>query len=158
MKSVHRVIEKYGRREAGLIPMLQDLQKEKGYLPEEDLAVVATEVKVPLSRLFSLATFYKAFSLVPRGRHMINVCLGTACHVRGSKPLLNQATSQLGVQPGETTEDGLFTIEKVNCLGACALGPIVTENGDYHHHMSPGKLRKLIKSLRGTRTEETSHE
>jgi NADH:ubiquinone oxidoreductase subunit E len=105
-----------------------------------------------------VASFYKAFSLKPRGKNVITVCTGTACHVRGAKMVLNQAIGQLGVGPSEMTEDGLFTIEHVNCLGACALGPVVTENGSCHHHMNPGKLRKLIKALGSRPTEEDSHD
>jgi len=141
-----------------LIEVLQDVQEHYGYISEEAMKTISNDLGVPLIDIYSVASFYKSFSLKPRGKNVITMCTGTACHVRGAKPLLNQATGQLGVQPGETTEDGLFTVEKVNCLGACALGPIVTENGDHHHHMSPGKLRKLIKSLRSTRTEETSHD
>ena len=141
-----------------LIEVLQDVQEHYGYISEEAMKTISNDQGVPLIDIYSVASFYKAFSLKPRGKNVITMCTVTSCHVRGAKPLLNQATSQLGVQPGETTQDGLFTIEKVNCLGACAFGPIVTENGDYHHHMSPGKLRKLIKSLRSTRTEETSHD
>ncbi len=141
-----------------LIEVLHDVQEHYGYISEDAMKTISNDLGVPLIEIYGVASFYKAFSLKPRGKNVITMCTGTACHVRGAKPLLNQATSQLGVQPGETTQDGLFTIEKVNCLGACAFGPIVTENGDYHHDMSPGKLRKLIKSLHPTRTEETSHD
>ena len=103
---------------------------------------------VPLMEVYRVASFYKAFKLKPAGKNVITMCLGTSCHVRGAHLLLDQAVGQLGVKSGEVTEDGLFSIEHVNCLGACALGPIVTENGSCHHHMTPGKLRKLIDSLR----------
>jgi NADH:ubiquinone oxidoreductase subunit E len=96
--------------------------------------------------------------LKPRGKNVITICTGTACHVRGAKLNLSQAIGQLGVEPGEVTDDGLFTIESVNCLGACALAPVVTENGSCHNHMSPGKLRKLINSLRRKDTEESSND
>ena len=95
----------------------------------------------------SVASFYKAFRLKPSGKNVITMCMGTACHVRGARLLLDQATGQLGVGPGEVTPDGLFSVERVNCLGACALGPIVTENETYHHNMTPGKLRKLIETV-----------
>jgi len=111
---------------------------------------------LPLMEVYRVATFYKAFSLKPRGKNVLTLCMGTACHVRGSKLLLNQAAAQIGVDPGEMTKDGLFTIEHVNCVGACAIGPVVTENGNCHHHMNPGKLRRLIESLRKSE-EETSH-
>jgi NADH:ubiquinone oxidoreductase subunit E len=138
--------------------VLQDVQEQYGYIPEEAMRAVSKALGVPLMEAYRVASFYKAFSLKPRGKNVITMCMGTACHVRGAKLLLNQAIGQLGVQPGEMTEDGLFTVEHVNCIGACALGPVVTENGACHHHMSPGKLRRLIKSLRGTGMEETSHD
>ena len=141
-----------------LIEVLQDVQEQYGYIPEEAMREISKELGVPLTDVYSVASFYKAFSLKPRGKNVITICTGTACHVRGSKMILNQAIGQLGVAPSETTEDGLFTIEHVNCLGACALGPVVTENGSCHHHMNPGKLRKLIKSLSSFGTEEVSHD
>jgi NADH:ubiquinone oxidoreductase subunit E len=133
-----------------LIEVLQDVQEQFGHIPEEAMTAVSNELGVPLVDVYSVASFYKAFSLKPQGKNV--------CHVRGSKLILNQATGQLGVAPGEITEDGLFTVKHVNCLGACALGPVVTENGACHHHMSPGKLRKLIKFLSSPGTEETAHD
>lgn len=141
-----------------LIEVLQDVQEQYGYISEEAMRFASTELGVPLTDVYSVASFYKAFSLKPRGKNVITICTGTACHVRGAKMVLNQAVGQLGVAPSEMTEDGLFTIEKVNCLGACALGPVVTENGSCHHHMNPGKLRKLLKTLDSRPTEEDSHE
>jgi NADH:ubiquinone oxidoreductase subunit E len=141
-----------------LIEVLQDVQEQFGHIPEEAMTAVSNELGVPLVDVYSVASFYKAFSLKPQGKNVITVCTGTACHVRGSKLILNQATGQLGVAPGEITEDGLFTVKHVNCIGACALGPVVTENGTCHHHMSPGKLRKLIKFLGSPGTEETAHD
>jgi NADH:ubiquinone oxidoreductase subunit E len=140
-----------------LIEVLQDVQEREGYVSEEAMGTISNHLGVPLIDVYSVASFYKAFSLKPRGKNVLTMCMGTACHVRGSKLLLNQASAQLGVQPGEMTADGLFTIQHVNCLGACALGPVVTENGSYYHHMSPGKLRKLIDSLRSRETEEDTH-
>ena len=136
-----------------LIEVLQDVQDHYGYVSEDAMRTISKELGVPLTEVYSVASFYKAFSLKPRGKNIITICTGTACHVRGAKRVLDQATGQLGVTPGETTEDGLFTIEQVNCLGACALGPVVTENGSSHHHMNPGKLRKLLVSL-GSRPKE----
>ncbi|MFC1839115.1 NAD(P)H-dependent oxidoreductase subunit E [Thermodesulfobacteriota bacterium] len=137
-----------------LIEVLQDVQEQYGYVSEEAMRVISEELGVALTEVYGAASFYKAFSLKPRGKNVITVCTGTACHVRGANTILNQASAQLGVAPREMTEDGLFTIEQVNCLGACALGPVVTENGSCHHHMDPGKLRKLIKSLHNNKTEE----
>jgi NADH:ubiquinone oxidoreductase subunit E len=136
-----------------LIEVLQDVQEHDGYISEDSMQIIAKELGVPLLEVYRVASFYKAFSLKPRGKNVITMCMGTACHVRGAKLLLNQANGELGVGVGEMTEDGLFTVEKVNCLGACALGPVVTENGSYYHHMNPGKIRKLIKTLR-KKTEE----
>ena len=131
-----------------LIEVLQDVQELYGYIPEEAMRHVSEALGVPLIEVYRVASFYKAFKLKPTGNNVITICLGTACHVRGAKILLDQAASQLGVKPGEVTEDGLFSIEYVNCLGACALGPIVSNNGSSHHHMTPAKLRKYIDSLR----------
>lgn len=141
-----------------LIEVLQDVQEHYGYISEESMRAISVELGVPLMDVYRVASFYKAFTLKPRGKNVITVCTGTACHVRGAKLILNQATSQLAIEPGEVSDDGLFTIEHVNCLGACALGPVVTDNGNYHNHMSPAKLRKLIKSLHKADTEETSHD
>ena len=141
-----------------LIEVLQDVQEHYGYVPEEAMRGISEELGMPLTDVYSVASFYKAFSLKPRGKNVVTVCTGTACHVRGAKMILNQATGLLGVAPSEMTEDGLFTIEQVNCLGACALGPVVTENGSCHHHMNPGKMRKLLKSLGSPPTEEKSHD
>lgn len=131
-----------------LIEVLQDVQETHGYIPEEVMTAVSEQLEVPPIEVWRVANFYKAFSLAPRGRHLIVVCMGTACHVRGAPRMLDEVLGQLGVEPGETTEDGLFTVERVNCLGACALGPVVVLDGVYHDHMRPGKLRKLIKSVR----------
>ena len=141
-----------------LIEVLQDVQEHDGYISEEAMKVISKELGMPLIDVYSVASFYKAFSLKPRGKNVITICTGTACHVRGSKLILNQAISQLGVAPREISEDGLFTIEHVNCIGACALGPVVTENGSCHHHMNPGKLRKLIESLGRLGKEEAPHD
>jgi len=145
LESVHQVIEKYGKQEAGLIGILQDIQKAKGYLPEEDLSIVASEVNVPLSRLFALATFYKAFSLIPRGRHVINVCLGTACHVRGGAKLLDKLQRDLDIEPGETTVDQRFSLEAVRCVGCCGLAPVVVINEHFHGKLNQNSLEKVLK-------------
>ena len=152
------ILEGRRRQPHQLIEVLQDVQEQYGYIPEEAMRAISKELGVPLTEVYGVVSFYKAFSLKPRGENVVTVCTGTACHVRGAKMVLNQAIGQLGVTPGETTEDGLFSIEHVNCLGACALGPVVTENGSSHHHMNPGKLRKLIRTLASRPTEEGSHE
>jgi NADH:ubiquinone oxidoreductase subunit E len=140
-----------------LIEVLQDVQECYGYIPEEAMQVIAKELGVPIMEVYRVASFYKAFSLTPRGRNIVTICMGTACHVRGAKLLPNQISGQLGISAGETTMDGQFTVEHVNCLGACALGPVVVHNETYHHHTTPGKLRTLIDATREQEKEETTH-
>ena len=140
-----------------LIEVLQDVQESYGYIPEEAMRKISSTLGVPLIEVYRVASFYKAFKLKPTGKYVITICNGTACHVRGSNLLLDQAVSQLGIQPGEVTDDGLFSIECVNCLGACALGPIASENGSYQHHVTPAKLRKFIESIRRKDKEEVEH-
>jgi len=140
-----------------LIEVLQDVQENYGYISKEAMQAAAEGLGVPLMEVCRVASFYKAFKLEPCGRNHLVMCMGTACYVRGARLLLEQAVGQFGVNPGEVTPDGLFSVEHVNCLGACALGPIIRENGSYHHHMTPGKLRKLIESLRRQGTEEIHH-
>ena len=140
-----------------LIEVLQDVQENYGYIFEEAIQTMSQGLGVPLMEVYRVAAFYKAFRLDPPGKNVLTMCMGTACHVRGARLLLDQATGQLKVKPGEVTPDGLFSVEYVNCLGACALGPIVTENESYHHHMTPGKLRKLIETL-GSQKEEANQD
>ena len=140
-----------------LIEVLQDVQETYGYIPEEAMRGVAEGLGVPLMEVYRVASFYSAFKLKPCGKNHLTMCMGTACHVRGARLVSEQAAGQFGVEIGEVTPDGLFSVEHVNCLGACALGPIVRENGSFHHHMTPGKLRKVIESLRRQGTEEVHH-
>ena len=146
MKSVRRIVAEYGKRESMLIPILQDIQKHKGYVPEQDLSAVAFELDVPLSRLYSLITFYRAFRLSPKGRHAIHACLGTACHVKGGDRVLDVLKQTLGVEPGETTTDNRFTLEVVRCVGCCGLAPVVVVDDDFHGKMNLGKVKKILKA------------
>lgn len=130
-----------------LIEVLLDIQEHSGYISGDSIKAVSQELGVPLIDVFRVANFYKAFSLKPRGKNVITICTGTACHVRGASLLIDQVKGQLKIKPGDTTDDGLLTVECVNCLGACALGPVVVENNDYTHHITPGKLRKSIKEI-----------
>ena len=130
-----------------LVEVLQDVQEAFGYVPQEAMTVVARELGVPLIEVSRVAHFYKAFSLKPRGKHVVTVCMGTACHVRGAPRMLDQVKGELGIEPGETTADRMFTLERVNCLGACALGPVVVLDGQYHPKMTPNKLRELLASV-----------
>ena len=140
-----------------LIEVLHDVQDTYGYIPEEAMRIISKTLGVPLIEVYRVASFYKAFKLKPAGKYVITICNGTACHVRGSKLLMDQAISQLGIQPGEVSEDGLFSIECVNCLGACALGPIASENSSYYHKMTPARLKKFIESIRQKEKEEAEH-
>ena len=146
MEFVHEIVEKYDKKEAGLIGMLQDIQKQEGYLPKEALKIVASEVKVPMTRLYSLATFYHAFSLVPRGRHIVNVCTGTACHVRGSAKLLDKLERDLDIKSGETTEDQRFTLQGVRCVGCCGLAPVIVIDENFHGKLSQKDIDKVLKN------------
>lgn len=146
--AVDAILENRGTEPFDIIEVLQDLQELHGYLPEWVLHRVAEALDVPLIEVFRLANFYKAFSLRPRGRHLVTVCTGTACHVRGASGMLDEVRAELEIEPGETTEDQAFTVETVNCLGACALGPVVVVDGKYHDHMSAAKLRVLFETLR----------
>ena len=143
-EKVAAIVSTYGGNRDSLISILQDIQSEYHYLPEDTLRGVASQLGLPLIQVYSVATFFKAFSLEPRGEHIVSVCLGTACHVRGAPAVLDQVKRQLGTQTGETTKDMQFTLETVNCLGACALGPIVVVDGKYHGQMSPRKLKKAL--------------
>ena len=140
-----------------LIEVLQDVQENYGYISEAAMKEISVTLGIPLIEVYRVASFYKAFKLKPSGKYVITICNGTACHVRGSKLLLDQAASQLGIPLGEVTEDGLFSIENVNCLGACALGPIASENGTLGHHMTPAKLRKFIDEIRRKEKEEVAN-
>ncbi len=142
---VNLILDRHHRDKGLLVSILQDIQAEHNYLPRETLELVSEGLGIPRSQVYSVATFFKAFSLEPRGRHVINVCLGTACHVRGAVRVLDKIKRELGVAPGETTEDGRFTLETVNCVGACALGPMVVVDGEYHGQMRTDKVEPLLR-------------
>lgn len=146
--TIKDIIAKYGADQSQIIAMLQDLQSAKRYLPEEDLRELAAGLEIPLTRVYRIATFFKAFSLEPKGEHIINVCMGTACHVRGASRILDELERQLGVASGGTTSDQKFSLETVNCLGACALGPVVVIDEEYHGDMTPGQVDKLMENYR----------
>jgi NADH-quinone oxidoreductase subunit E len=142
--------------EDSLIAILEELQMQYRYLPRDALILVSEKLGVPLSQVYSVATFYNAFTLKPRGRYLIQVCLGTACHVRGSKHVLEAVCRRLDVEPGETTDDRLFTVETVNCLGACALGPIMVVEGEYFGQMTPAKVAAVLERYAVTEVQRES--
>ena len=143
-KKVESILEKYDYRSTNIIQILQDIQSQHRYLPRELMVAVSQRLKIPLSTIYSIATFYTAFSLNPRGKHLCTVCMGTACHVRGAPGVLSRLEERFRITSGETTEDRLFTLETVNCLGACALAPIVVIDGHYHGQTTVNKVDKLI--------------
>jgi len=141
---VDAIIEKYKRDKGFLVSILQDIQAEYNYLPREALYDVSDNLAIPISQVYGVATFYRAFSLTPRGRYLIQVCLGTACHVRGAPKVLEAIERKLKIRAGETTADKEYTLTTVNCLGACALGPVVVINQEYHGQMNQSKVDKLF--------------
>ena len=143
-KQVESILDSHQRDKGMLVAILQDIQAEHHYLPREALEEVGQGLGVPLSRVYSVATFFKALSLEPRGRHLINVCLGTACHVRGAVRVLEAIERELAISSGNTTKDLRFTLETVNCVGACALGPVVIVDGEYHGQMKAEKVKGVI--------------
>jgi NADH-quinone oxidoreductase subunit E len=146
--SLDAILERHDRNPANIIAILQDIQAKVNWLPEEDLRYVCTELSIPLSKMMGLATFYRAFSLTPRGKHIVQVCLGTACHVRGAVRILEAIERDLDVQPGETDGNLQWTLETVNCLGACALGPIMVVDGEYHGQMTSTKATRLMQKVK----------
>jgi len=145
-KTVDSILNGYQHDKSLLVSILQDLQAECNYLPREGLTRVSEGLGIPLSQVYSVATFFKAFSLKPRGRHSIAVCLGTACHVRGAVRILERIERELGIKSGEMTEDLRFSLETVNCVGACALGPIVIVDEGYSGQMKTDKVKPLLGS------------
>jgi len=146
--ALQSILDRYGRDPANVVSIMQDIQSQVNWLPEEDLRTIASELSIPLSKMMALATFYRAFSLKPRGKHVVQVCLGTACHVRNAVRILGTVERELGVAAGETDKDLQFTLETVNCLGACALGPIVVVDGEYHGMMTSAKASRLLQKVK----------
>jgi NADH-quinone oxidoreductase subunit E len=140
-----KIIEgEYGTDKENLIMMLQAIQRRYNYLPKASLTYLSEKIGVPLSQIYGIATFYATFSLEPRGRNLIMVCLGTACHVRGANRVHERIEEQLRIRDGETTDDGRFTLESVRCIGCCSLGPVVKINEDVHARLSPDEIEKTL--------------
>ena len=140
------ILDRYQNKKGLLVSVLQDIQTEFNYLPKDAILKVSQCLNVPLSQVYSVATFFRAFSLEPRGRHIVNVCLGTACHVRGAVKILEKIEQELGIKSGETTKDMRYTLETVNCVGACALGPIAIVDEEYTGQMKTDKVKPLLES------------
>ena len=142
---VNNVLAKYQNDSSMLVAILQDIQSEMNNLPKESLLMVSEGLEVPLSRVYSVATFFKAFSLRPRGRHSIHVCTGTACHVRGAEKVLGKLQTDLCLCAGQTSDDMKYTVETVNCVGACALGPVVVVDDEYVGQVTTDKVKSIIE-------------
>jgi NADH-quinone oxidoreductase subunit E len=151
---IDAIVERYEGKESAILAILQDVQAKEKYLPREALEHLGQRLHIPLNKIYRIATFYRAFSLTPRGRHEIHVCLGTACHVRGAQRLADQITMELGIKPGETTKDRNFTLGAVNCLGVCAAGPIMAIDGEYFGNMSPIKVEGVLKKFQPGQSDE----
>ena len=147
-KAVKKATGSYQKDKDMLIQILLDLQSMFGWLSREVLTEVSEQLEVPITQVYQIASYYKAFSLMPRGRHIIKVCLGTACQVRGSPRLLDTISAMLGMKPHETSDDMRFTLETVNCLGCCAMGPVVVVDNVYHSKPSTPALRKIFETAK----------
>ena len=143
---IDQIIDEHECEPSSLIQVLLEIQSENHWLPKEALERVAERLQVPMTRIQHIATFYKAFSLVPKGRHEIHVCMGTACHVRGAQRVLDTVEGLTGIGPGETDLDLKFSLETVNCLGCCALGPVVEIDGKTHGKMAPAEAAAVLKN------------
>ncbi len=148
-QTVEGIIGKHQGKKTALISILHDIQDRYDYLPDGALRKVAQRLQMDLTNLYGVATFYKSFSLTPKGKHSITLCCGTACHVRGGPKLLREVTQLLKIEPGQTTKDKRFSLQAVNCLGVCAIGPVMLVDEKYYGEMNPVKARKIIGKLNG---------
>ena len=146
LEKVDRIADSYNNKDDMLIQILQDVQTEYNWLPKEAIIRVCEKLRIPVSRAYRIATFYTLFSLEPRGRHLVNVCLGTACHVRGGQRILEKAQETMSISAGHTTTDMRYTLERVNCLGCCALGPVITVDGEAHGKLAVKDIEVILSS------------
>lgn len=147
------IIKKYPREQRYTLAILQDIQREYKYIPKESMEMLSSYLNVPLSKLYSMATFYKALSLKPKGENIIKVCDGTACHIRSSNVILDEIENILHIKPGGTTDDGKFSLETVNCLGSCAISPAMVVNEKYYGKVTPALVREILKEYGGGSNE-----
>ena len=153
---ISEVIERYEAKPTALIMVLQDIQRHFHYLPVAALRSVAQKMNLPIAQIYGVATFYKAFSLAPKGKHHICVCTGTACHVRQANVIVDHLKRELKVEPGHTTADGELSFETVNCFGACAVGPLVTVDDEFHGNMTVGTMNKILDAVRKGKSLDSS--
>ncbi len=143
---VDTILEKYGDDKGALIQVLLEVQQASNWISPETMRRIGERLQIPLSRIYRVASFYKAMSLTPRGRHLVRVCLGTACHVRGGMKVMDRVEETLHIKGGETTPDMKFTLERVNCLGCCAMGPVMVVDGEYHGKLQVSKVEEVLES------------
>ncbi len=146
--AIEEIIEPYIKKKEMVIPVLQKVQEHFGYLPRPAIEEVSRLMRIPLSRLYGVATFYAQFKMKPRGKYIIRVCKGTACHIQGSPKIAERIEETLGIQSGETTDDLRFTLEEVACIGACALAPVIMINDDPHGRLTPDKIKSILDSYK----------
>jgi NADH-quinone oxidoreductase subunit E len=145
---IDTIIKQYGGKESAVLAILQDIQTKEKYLPKEVLEQVSQKMHIPMTKIFRIATFYNALSIKPRGRYKIDVCLGTACHVRGGDKIIDKLSRDLGIQVGETTKDKRFTLESVRCVGCCSLGPVMVVDGNVFGRLTQEKVPGLLKEFK----------
>lgn len=146
-KLIEQIVDRYDEDIGMLIPMMQDIQGECGYLPVEDLRCLGRRLKVPLSRLYAVATFYSSFRLVPKGAHEVTLCMGTVCYLKGAGKICEAISQQFRIEPGGTTEDRLFSFQAVNCVGACAVAPVMLIDGKYYEEVTPESAVQILHGL-----------
>lgn len=145
MEKIDEIIDGYVDEEGVLIQILLDIQHELNWIPKESIIEVSRRLQIPISQIYRVASFYTAMSLTPMGRHLVQVCLGTACHVRGAPKILNKVENTLKIKAGETTEDMMFTLRRVNCLGCCAMGPMIVVDKDYYGKMKTQDVGEILE-------------
>lgn len=150
MVEMEEILKEFAGEQKDLIHILHRVQAQFGYIPLEAVVAISRRLRISPNEIFGVLTFYKAFSLEPRGEHLVTVCLGTACHVRGGVAIVEEMERKLGVEAGRTTPDGKFTLETVNCLGCCAIGPVVVVDGKYHSHVNLKKVDSILEEARGS--------
>lgn len=150
---VKKIVDDSEGKQRELIHLLHNVQAQQGYISPQAITSIARHLKISESEIYGVLTFYKAFSLEPRGKHVVTICMGTACHVRGAPLILDEFRRQLGIKPGETTANRLFTLETVNCVGACALGPIAIADGEYHGQLKIREVEKVIQKIKNEEKE-----
>jgi len=148
LERADKIIDRYQNKQGILIQLLLDVQSEFNWIPKELIVQISERLQIPLSHIYRVASFYKGMSLTPIGRHLVQVCLGTACHVRGGPKVLDKVEEALKVNAGETTKDMNFTLRRVNCLGCCALGPVVVVDGEYHGKVTSAKVEEILATYK----------